>query len=316
MDIKEQQLCNCLNIYAMGIHVNVYFFSPIFRIISTSYYRGQHISIKASFSIRFAVVARFRMRSGRRDLGLLRAWGLMMRVGCHWVEVLLVMVAVMAMSFLLEGGLLVLTFFLLLVLLLFFQLLFPLSDPHELDPPLLSTQYHWRSKRKAWWSCVEGREKENNRQSRRRGCTVLGKTGEVQMYLIMTTILKQKCQVCLYCFACKTIWCFNIKRNLKKLKCTKSIDSLFLTFPICEVSNFPCWVYLDRAAQFPDILWVGESELAILTHFSPEDVQNLCYFIVHSSIIWKYKEALIQSSYINILIAAVEDIGSFLWCLL
>ena len=104
-------------------------------------YRGQHVSIKASFGVGLAVVAGFSLRRG--DFRRLRALGLVMRVGCGWVVVLLVVV-VMGVGFLLVAGLLVLSFFLLLVLLLLFQPLFPLSDPHELDPPLLPTQNHWR----------------------------------------------------------------------------------------------------------------------------------------------------------------------------
>lgn len=57
--------------------------------------------------------------------------------------VLLVAVLVMGVGLRLVAGLLALSFFL-LVLLLLFQLLFPLPDPHELYPPLLSTQDHYR----------------------------------------------------------------------------------------------------------------------------------------------------------------------------
>lgn len=52
--------------------------------------------------------------------------------------VLLVVVVMVGVSFLLDGGLLGLPFLLLLVLLLLFQPLFPLFDSHELDPSLLS----------------------------------------------------------------------------------------------------------------------------------------------------------------------------------
>lgn len=61
--------------------------------------------------------------------------------------VLLVMM-VIGVGFLLVVRLQVVSFFLLLCLLLLFQPLFPLSDPHELDSPLLPAQYHWRQRDK------------------------------------------------------------------------------------------------------------------------------------------------------------------------
>lgn len=77
---------------------------------------------------------------------MLGALGFVMEMGCCRVVVLW-MVVVMSVGLLLESGLLVLTSFLLLVLLLLFQPLFSLSNPNELDPPLLSTQNHFRVKK-------------------------------------------------------------------------------------------------------------------------------------------------------------------------
>ena len=125
-------------------------------------YRWQHISVKASFWVGLAVVAGFSLR--RRDFRRLGALGLVVRVGRRRVMVL--RVVVMGVGFLLVAGLLVLSLFLLLVLLLLFQPLFPLADAHELDPPLLSAQNHWRQKG-AWKERKKERKKDrgNNRWS-------------------------------------------------------------------------------------------------------------------------------------------------------
>lgn len=107
-----------------------------------SAYRRQHISIEAPFRVGLAVVARFCLRRRRSNFRWLRALGLVMRVGCCWVVVMLVVM--LSVALLLEDVLLVLTFFLLFVFLLLFQPLFPLSDSHELDSPLLSIENHLR----------------------------------------------------------------------------------------------------------------------------------------------------------------------------
>lgn len=121
-------------------------------------YRWQHISVEASFWVGLAVVARFSLR--RRDFRWLGALGLVVRVGRRRVMVLRVVV-VMGVGFLLVAGLLVLSLFLLLVLLLLFQPLFPLADAHELDPPLLSTQNHWRQN-------GVGKERKKDRKKERK----------------------------------------------------------------------------------------------------------------------------------------------------
>lgn len=74
-----------------------------------------------------------------RDFVGLRVSGWVMGVRCPRMVVLLV---VMAVGFLLLAALLVMLFFLLLVLILLFEPFFSLPDPHELHPPLLSTQNH------------------------------------------------------------------------------------------------------------------------------------------------------------------------------
>lgn len=69
----------------------------------------------------------------------------------------------MGVGLLLEAaGLLGLSLLLLLGLLLLFQPLFPLTDSHELDPPLLSTQNHLRWRGQGCDSARRKGEKENN----------------------------------------------------------------------------------------------------------------------------------------------------------
>lgn len=108
-------------------------------------HRRQDVSVKPSFVVSLAVVARFRLR--RRHLGRLRALRLVVRVGHGGVVVLLAGV-VMAQRLLLVGGLQVLPLLFLFVLLVLFQPLFTLLDPHELDPALLPAQNHWSKKKK------------------------------------------------------------------------------------------------------------------------------------------------------------------------
>lgn len=135
-------------------------------------HRRQHVSIKSSFVISLAVVARFSLR--RRDLRRLQAVRLVMRLSHRGVVVLPVRV-VMGERLLFVGGLQVLALFFLFVLLVLLQPLFTLLDPHELDPALLSTQNHY--------------SKKNNKQRNRQRNTATQKKS-LQPFQLCSMVLK------------------------------------------------------------------------------------------------------------------------------